>query len=184
MQSSLHTTFSKTGDVEFGDPIIYRGQDVKGHHGGVDALYDYYISVKARAGGRPQRRHIHPADFKTYLPNIVLINIDTLDPLVLRVRLAGTHVSSVYGEITGDLIENLSNTAAIDRINRMSALSIETDQPILCITPGLAPDIKHLIAVAMYAPLYDDAGTPNMIFTAVFVEKLSAEQQIAMMSRS
>jgi hypothetical protein len=53
--------------------------------------FDAYWRSKERGGRLPARRDIDPADFKSILPNIILLNV-AYDPFRVSVRLRGTRI--------------------------------------------------------------------------------------------
>ena len=55
------------------------------------ARFDAYWRSKVLAGRLPARSDIDPADFKSILPNIILLNV-TYDPFRISVRLRGTRI--------------------------------------------------------------------------------------------
>jgi hypothetical protein len=55
------------------------------------ARFDAYWRSKMRAGRLPARGDIDPADIKSVLPNIILLNV-TYDPFRISVRLRGTRI--------------------------------------------------------------------------------------------
>jgi PAS domain len=55
------------------------------------AKFEAYWRSKLRADRLPARRDIDPADIKSILPNIILLNV-TYDPFRISVRLRGTRI--------------------------------------------------------------------------------------------
>jgi hypothetical protein len=55
------------------------------------ARFDAYWHSKAQAGRLPARADIDPADLKSILPNIILLNVG-YDPFRVSVRLRGTRI--------------------------------------------------------------------------------------------
>ena len=53
--------------------------------------FDAYWRSKVQEGRLPARRDIDPADFKSVLPNIILLNVHH-DPFRISVRLRGTRI--------------------------------------------------------------------------------------------
>lgn len=57
------------------------------------ATFDAYWRSKVRGGRLPTRSDIDPAEIKSVLPNIILLNV-TYDPFRISVRLRGTRIDA------------------------------------------------------------------------------------------
>ena len=63
---------------------------------GQRAIYDWYLGQDA-GGGIPKRRNFEPMDFPTFLPYLVLVDVEEA-PRRYRVRLVGTKLVDARGE--------------------------------------------------------------------------------------
>ena len=76
-------------------------------------LFAYWASLR-RGASLPARMDVHPTSMKRLLPTVSLIDVVGA-PRDYRLRLAGTGLYGVYGrEITGRLISDVYNTAAVE----------------------------------------------------------------------
>jgi len=180
MRYSTDDAIAEVQDLQFGVPQTFNGDACLGKHAGIDFFVTYYRSIAAQSHGKPGRQDVSPLDFKRYLTNVVLSDVEGLNPIKLRVRLIGSHISATYGELRGKLIEEMDNPDAVKRISAMSLRCIQEQSPVLSITAGLGPGAAHLLAHACYFPLFNADGDVNMTLTVVFVERLTQTQQIAM----
>jgi hypothetical protein len=91
----------------------------------------------------------------------------------LMVRLIGGHVSNFYGEITGKDVRAMGNNQAIERIYYAARHIIDTEVPMLTISPAYSADKAFMEAVALYLPLFDTDGNVVKILVAVNVSPIS-----------
>nr|WP_281500867.1 PAS domain-containing protein [Kordiimonas marina] len=164
-------------ETVFGDFAVYTGDDIAGKNAVADFFHDYWHALQ-KDGRLPARADINPPDLARFIDHTVLMDVvPTEDAFQLIVRLIGTFVVEHYGEISGKDIADMRNPKAIQRIYHMAGLVLETNEPQLTLTPAFAPNRKHMEGVALYLPLYDDAGTINKIMVAVDVRSLSNRTQ-------
>jgi hypothetical protein len=130
-----------------------------------EELFAYWSSRRRRRGHLPARRHIHPADFKRYLPAINLIDVlrDGEGRVDYRVRLAGTGLYGVYGqEITGKNLQQAYGGAA-------DYWRAELDKVVLGRKPGVGVHslawrgLAHLSVVWLRLPLASNGREVDMI---------------------
>ena len=129
-------------------------------------MFTYLASRRRRKGHLPARRHIHPADFKRYLPAVNLIDVirDGQGGIDYRVRLAGTGLYGVYGqEITGKNLQAAYGGAA-------DYWRAELDKVVLGRKPGVGVHslawrgLGHLSVVWLRLPLASNGREVDMIF--------------------
>lgn len=136
-------------------------------------IMNFFLDLWRDKGGEAKtitRADINPLAMKKYLEHIVLIDIvRDGDSWNLVVRLIGGHVSAFYGEITGKDIREMGNAKAIERIYYAARHIMETEVPMLTISPAYLPDKSFMEAVALYAPLFDNDKNVVKILVAVNV---------------
>lgn len=172
MVSSLPEAGSRI--LEFGDYDIFEGCDIKGRSKGIDWFYKYWQKLHISAT-HPQRTDLKPTDFKQYLSHIAMLDVENTDPLELRLRLMGTQVALYYGEYTGELVDDIQNAVAINRIKALSRRVIEQKHPVMSAAPGFSNDKDRLISRALYTPIFDHTGAVVIILTAIFIDYLPPE---------
>lgn len=130
-----------------------------------EELFAYWMSRRRRRGHLPARRHIHPEDFKRYLPSINLIDVrrGPEGEIDYRVRLAGTGLYGVYGkEITGKGLEAAYGGAA-------DYWRAELDKVVVGRKPGVGVHslawrgLGHLSVVWLRLPLASNGREVDMI---------------------
>lgn len=166
-------------DADLYDVQIFEAEEFKGNSEPVDAVYAYWRE-KCRDGELPRRSDIRPEELRRYLPYLVLMDVSP-DPeakhgLRLVVRLIGTHVSTYYGELTGEEVVNMGNSAASERIYYMSRLTVGRRRSVFGLVKGIAPGHEHLTSYALYAPLRaEDSDRIDKILICATVEFSKAE---------
>ncbi len=149
-------------------------------YGAIDRRYpvmNFFLDLWREKGGEDKaitRAHINPVEMKKYLEHIVLMDVAREgENLQLTVRLIGGHVADYYGEITGKDIREMGNSQAIERIYYAARHIIDTDVPMLTISPAYSADKSFMEAVALYVPLFDNEARIVKILVAVNVSALS-----------
>jgi len=72
------------------------------------AEFDGYWNAKCRADRLPARASIDPAEFRSILPNVILLDVER-DPLRMRIRLVGTRIVQFRGDNTGRYLHELES---------------------------------------------------------------------------
>ncbi|MDY0871515.1 PAS domain-containing protein [Dongia rigui] len=124
----------------------------------VDALYRYWLS--RRNDALPTRADIDPADIKSLLPYVLIVDIHR-DPFRIYYRLVGTAVVHFSGlDFTGTFLDELAFDicATSDLVNAYRAVC-DAKQPgigmaFAQLNHHTALDVEYLIC-----PLVDAAGT-------------------------
>lgn len=151
--------------TQYGDFVVFDGENIVGHNEAADYFYKFWTSLE-----KPSRKDIKPAEIKQYLEHIVMMDVRPEDGgFALHVRLIGTFVANFYGEISGQDIRAMPNKKAADRIYRICKLVLDHKAPLLTLTPALSEDKQHLEALALYLPLFDEAGEIEKIMVCVDV---------------
>jgi len=140
-------------------------------------IMNFFLDLWRDKGGEDKaisRTDINPMEMKKYLEHIVLLDVvkDSSD-WHLTVRLIGGHVSGFYGEITGKDVREMGNNQAIERIYYAARHIIDTEVPMLTISPAYSADKSFMEAVALYLPLFDNDGNVVKILVAVNVSSIS-----------
>jgi len=163
---SQQQTSSITHRADFS---VFRGEDILGKNLATDYFYKFWMSHE-----RPARKHIHPEKMKSYLENLVIMDVQRNDDdIALHVRLIGTLVAHYYGEITDKDVNAMPNEGAAKRIYYLCSLVLDEKAPLLTGTPGFAEDKQYLEAWALYMPLFDEAGAIEKILVCVDIQKLT-----------
>jgi len=90
-----------------------------------------YWNSKQRGIVLPQRQDIDPAEIKSHLPYLVLVDIE-VDPFRVRYRLCGSMVQQYDEELTGKYLDELRNTdpATIGLIYEYYRLVVAERRPV------------------------------------------------------
>jgi len=151
------------------------GSDMLGIHEDIDAIADLYRRISLNSFGKPHYRYFTPRIMHQYLPNTVFFDILTLCPLALKIRFVGTHLTRLYGELTGQEVGDLPKSDMKNRILAVAADCIERAAPMVTLSSTTIDDTDYIKSLAFYAPLFDDCGNQNMIFTVAFTLPQTAD---------
>jgi len=140
-------------------------------------IMNFFLDLWREKGGEDKtitRADINPLEMKKYLEHIVLMDvIRDGDNMLLNVRLIGGHVADYYGPMTGKDVREMGNAQAVERIYYAAHHIIDTDVPMLTISPAYSTDKSFMEAVALYVPLFDKEGSVVKILVAVNVSAVS-----------
>ena len=173
MLVTLNKQLEKISAVQFQDFELFAAGSMRQQHPGIDFFIDYWEQLNSLGTTHPRKSDIKPQLLKRHLPHFVLLDVENETEPSLRVRLIGTHVAKFYGEITGQLIDEMPNAGAVRRIKTMAKIVLEEREPHLSITPGFSDRQKHMVAYSIYMPLFDDVGRIPHLVVGSYVELLS-----------
>ena len=124
-------------------------------------LYNYWLDVKKKRN-MPARSDIRIEQLKSYLPSIMLIDVCD-NGEVFKVRLFGTRCVSVYGELTGKIMneyEELEN--AVQRL----LLSVKGKKPYYTIKNLNNIHKAYINTSFIVLPLSQDDETVNQLLVS------------------
>ncbi|NVJ99052.1 MAG: PAS domain-containing protein [Alphaproteobacteria bacterium] len=132
-------------------------------------LLEYALS-KGQGTRLPKRRDLSPADMTDVLPDVLI-----LEPVIgegnnlddITVRLVGSNISSFYGQVTGQSLRKLSDSAAAKRGFDCVAASIATREPIVGVSHRLNDKISYFAVTVLAIPLVNDEGDISQVFVHV-----------------
>ena len=121
----------------------------------------------AESGTIPPRSALTARDMKTFLGSVLIV--ERQDDGRYRVRLMGTKITQVIGEMQGRIIEEALPPDAVARWRMGFDLVLSELRPMRFVSKVIVQDIRCLQAEILLAPLLDEAGRPNMVFgVAIF----------------
>jgi len=127
------------------------------------------------AGAIPARNSLSPRDVKGFVGNLVIF--ERTAQCDYRIRLMGTKVSLVIGEMQGKTLEEALPTDVARRW-KVALNKVRRGRRVFRIVNRVAfNNLDFLEAEILLAPLLDDAGRPEMVFGAVtFRSGVAAER--------
>jgi hypothetical protein len=118
------------------------------------------------AGGVPPRRAMTARVLKNYLTDLLLIErVETADGARYRVRIVGTRISSVTGDVTGKFVSEFVPPELLPRWNGVNERVLEAGRPLRFKGRVLLNDKTNLMAEYVSAPLADERGQAAMVLT-------------------
>ena len=124
-----------------------------------------YVHAQSKNKDRPKRKHINPAEIQPLLPYLAILETkydgDVLKDV--RVRLVGTELATLYGEVTDTLISDHPNEDASRRI-MANAMLASTSKKIIVGSAERFDEEKNFVKVkSVVIPLFDDEGDPDKV---------------------
>ncbi len=131
-------------------------------HESVRSLYAYW---RRKAAGRamPRRADIDPAEIKSYLPAIILVDV-VPDARRFVYRLAGTSEVAERGyDPTGKTVAESHYGGSVEETLFYYQYTVDHHAPCCCRDPFPGPDGRIETEDIIYLPLSEDGGSVNMI---------------------
>jgi hypothetical protein len=120
---------------------------------------------RAKAGDRPmpRRSEITPRDLKDVLRNILLFERVEKTPSRYRVRLIGTSLTSMAGDLTGKMIEEILPVDQLERWVACGDLILDGGQPMRFLGRVHLSGKEYLNAENLFVPLANEADDPVFV---------------------
>lgn len=130
-------------------------------------LLAYWLAKK---GDRPapQRADIDPAEIKSLLPHLGIVDVERADvdgrPLRFRYRLAGTEIAKAYGfDLTGRYLDELDLNNHQQDITAEYARAAETGEPSCSVFEYTRNDGRHISYERLVLPMSSDGRIIDML---------------------
>lgn len=131
-------------------------------HASVRQLYEYW---RAKSGQRamPARSDLDPADMKSILPNLILVDVVDDDRRYVY-RLVGTHeVEMRGGDPTGKPVKDAYYAESAEDTIRFLDHAVQTRQPVLYRGTYQPTSTRTQEEDTIFLPLSSDGASVNMI---------------------
>ncbi len=131
------------------------------------AFLELWTALSQAAGGVPSRRMMTARVLRNYLTDLLLVERVEADAgHRFRVRLIGTRVSAIIGDVTGKFFDEFVPEALLPRWDGVNDRVLSCGKPLRFKGRVLINDKTNLIAEYISAPLADEADRANMVLTA------------------
>ena len=141
-------------------------------------LLDEALEVwRAQSGpaGVPQRSALSARTLKPFLPNLVIV--ERQDDGRYRIRLMGSRISLMIGEMQGHMLEECLPPDAVKRWTDAFDSVLSELRPVRYVSSVTVLDLDFLRAEILLAPLLDGAQRPVMVLAvATFRSRASADR--------
>jgi hypothetical protein len=125
-------------------------------------------------GGVPLRRAMTARVLKNYLADLLLIErVETETGRRYRVRIVGTRISAVIGDVTGRYVDEFVPDQLMPRWNGVSDRVLSAKRPLRFKGRVLLNNKTHLMSEYVSAPLADDVGRISIVLTVFSVTDTS-----------
>ena len=136
------------------------------HHGSA-RLFQYWDKLRGNRVA-PTRNSIEPADIRSLLPNIFILQ-KTQDQDILF-RLAGTQICALMGqEFRGQAFSEIWETKSADRINDIVNFVLSSGKPVVVSADTLQPGRKRADIEIMILPLASELHKMDRVIGSLFV---------------
>lgn len=119
----------------------------------------------AAAGAIPPRSRITARLAKAFVGNLMIFERQTAGDFLIR--LMGSRVSSVLGEMQGKMVSAALPPGAAERWCQALSDLLTTPKPLRIVTSLNFNNMQFLEAEILLAPLCDDSGQAMMVFSVV-----------------
>jgi len=128
--------------------------------------YDRLLDLwRSRTGGRamPKRSEITPRDLKDVLRHLIILERVETAPSRYRVRLLGTSLTSMAGDRTGKLLEEVIPADHLPRWVVCADLILDGGQPMRFVGRVHLEGREYLNAENLFVPLSNDNDEPTFV---------------------
>jgi len=115
----------------------------------------------------PSRRAMTARVLKPFIGHVTVFERIGEDPSCYRIRLMGTRMTAVLGEMQGKTVEEALSHRAGRHWRMALDATLNGKCPLRFTTRVGFRNLDYLTAEALLAPLLDDAGRLTMVFAAV-----------------
>ena len=121
--------------------------------------------TRQAAGAIPPRKNFTPRIVRAFVGNVVVF--ERLEPSSYLIRLMGTRVAGVLGEMQGETIEEALPSDIVRRWTLALDEVLLTRRPSRMVSTVSFDNLDYLEAEIFLAPLLDDKGQPTMVLVVV-----------------
>ncbi len=133
-------------------------------------------SAWSRLGGVPLRSQFTPRSSKAFLGNLIIFEQQDSG---FRIRLMGTRIANVVGEMQGKLLQDAVPPDVAERWQAVMNEVIANHKPLRVVKTVAFNDLCYLAAELFLAPLLDGAGQPTMVLAvAVFRSGVASSHKL------
>jgi hypothetical protein len=131
------------------------------------ALKDALSEWREQAGSDaiPSRSTMTARNAKSFLGNLVIL--ERAGERQYRVRLMGTKITAVIGEMQGRLLEEALPPDAVKRWTTWFEMTLTELRPIRLVVEGTIHNLQFLRVEILLAPLLDEGRQATLVFAAV-----------------
>lgn len=128
-------------------------------------------------GGVPERSLFDAKALKPFLPNVTIIERERVgESASYRFRLIGTEIARLFGEKTGERLEDAVPPSFVERWSSAYETVLKARRPLRVETRFELPQVSYLDGETFFAPLRSKSGEIELILAATY---LSTRQEQA-----
>lgn len=126
----------------------------------------------------PRRSALTARELKPVIGNVAIFERVGRYPSRYRVRLMGTRVSQVLGEMQGRALEDVLSPEAVLRWSAAFDETLKSGRALRFVSKVQIRDLDFLESELLLAPLLDDLGDAGLVFTVAVFHAVKAEDAV------
>jgi hypothetical protein len=137
-----------------------------------ETLHQLLVIWRALAGceAMPHRAKLTPRILKPFLKNILIIERVSEEPLRGRVRLQGTHLVEVFGEMQGKFLDEALTEDVVPHWHSRLVLTLSEERPLRFVNRVDLRQKYFLRSETLWAPLVGDDGAPPQVLVGAVLK--------------
>jgi len=135
-----------------------------------------YVWSNTKNVDKPQRKEFDPKDIQSLLPSISILGM-IYDNGIFKdanIRLFGTDLVSVYGELTGNMVSEYSNGSVATRSLDDCRLVVDTKKIVVGSSASLDEERNFIKLKKVLIPFFDDTEDKYKVTQIVSLIKFSS----------
>lgn len=124
-----------------------------------------YMQTQSKIKDRPKRVDLNPAEIQPLLPYLAILEVkyEGDEFADLGIRLIGTELATLYGEVTDTLMSEHPNEFVKKRILKIAKLATESKQTVVSYAERF-DEVKNFLKIrSVMIPLFDDDENPDKV---------------------
>jgi hypothetical protein len=118
-------------------------------------------------GTIPRRDSLSARALKSCIGNVIIFERIAAQPSRYRIRLMGTRLTTVLGEMQGKIVDESVSHKAGRAWHAALDVTLSCGSPLRFVSRVAFKNLDFLKAEVLLAPLLDDRGEPTMVFGVV-----------------
>jgi hypothetical protein len=136
-----------------------------------EILHQLLVIWRALAGTNalPHRAKLTPRVLKPFLKHIIILERTSEYPLRARVRLQGTHLVEVLGEMQGKYLDEALTADVVPHWHSRLGLALSENRPLRFVSRVDVQKKSFLRSETLWAPLAGDDGAPPQVLVSAIM---------------
>lgn len=136
-----------------------------------------FFEGKTKGQRMARRADFTPREFKKYLPNMALLELQMDAKNVVSdafCRVCGSKCTLLYGEVTGTWLSNMEPYEIFERVMERCNIVRKSGHELGVMLQILSIDKNYIVVRGLYIPLSDDTGSIEKILVFVDIDEVAS----------